>query len=527
MRSTFFGLETAKRAMFTQQSALYTTGHNISNANTPGYTRQRVNFQTTLPYPAIGMNRPGIPGQMGTGVEAGSVQRVRDNFIDMQFRGENNKLGYWQARAESLSKMEDIMNEPSKNGLSAVMGEFWQSLQDLSVHPENIGAREVVLERGEAVIDTFEHLHSSLSTVQKDLGNQISVNIKEINSLLDQISDLNRQIGEIEPHGYLPNDLYDQRDRLVDQLSQHVNIQVETVGSGGHALDIAEGIYNITMLDANGQEVKLITGTDVQQISVQSEKPAIDSDSNGLPDLPDGAVTGFKVGDTALDVKDFTQGKLRSMAEAYGYQDGSEVKGLYPRMLDDLDKLAYTFATMFNNQHKEGYGLNQDQKGKEFFDVSGLTKDNYKDAAKIIAIQKDLDPEDIAASQVAADLSVQPIKSNGGNGKNAIELGKISSNLITAADGVPVEAGSIKTFFEGVIGRLGVEALKANRLASDTKILTASIETNRQSISSVSLDEEMTNLIKYQHAYNAAARNITVVDEMLDKIINGMGVVGR
>ncbi|WP_203363292.1 flagellar hook-associated protein FlgK [Bacillus sp. REN10] len=525
MRSTFHGLETAKRGMFTQQSALYTTGHNISNANTPGYTRQRINFQTTEPYPGIGMNRPNIPGQMGTGVEAGSVQRVRDSFLDTQFRGENNKLGYWQARADSLSKMEDIMNEPSKNGLSAVMGEFWGSLQDLSVHPENEGARVVVLERGQAVVDTFHYLHSSLSSVQKDLGNQISVNIKEINSLLDQISDINRQIGEIEPHGYLPNDLYDQRDVLVDQLSQHMNIKVEPVETGGHALKIAEGVYNISMIKADGTPVELVKGTTVNKINVESENAAIDSDGDGIADLPDGAVTGFKVNTgTTIQITDFTQGKLKALAEAYGYKDGADVKGIYPNMLDDLDKLAYTFAMVFNDVHDDGYGLNQETKGKDFF--TGLATE--KDAAKNITMNNLL-PKDIAASTEKADLTTDPSKpvSNGGNGNNAIALGKISDKLLTAADGLPIESGSIKTFFEGVIGRLGVDGLEANRLTKNSGVLAKTVEKNRQSVSSVSLDEEMTNLIKYQHAYNAAARNITVVDEMLDKIINGMGVVGR
>lgn len=104
MRSTFHGLEVAKRGMFTQQSALYVTGHNIANANTPGYSRQRVNFVQTEPYPPASMNRPQIPGQMGTGVEAGSIERVRESFLDIQYRGENNKLGYWEARADALKK---------------------------------------------------------------------------------------------------------------------------------------------------------------------------------------------------------------------------------------------------------------------------------------------------------------------------------------------------------------------------------------------------------------------------------------
>ncbi|WP_315907080.1 flagellar basal body protein, partial [Priestia koreensis] len=139
MTSTFHGLEVAKRGMSTQQAALYTTGQNIANANTPGYSRQRVNFEQTEPYPAPSMNRPEIPGQMGTGVKAGSIQRVRENFLDLQYRDEQNKVGYWSARSDALTKMEDILKEPSDSGLAKTMDDFWKGLQTLSTNPENSG----------------------------------------------------------------------------------------------------------------------------------------------------------------------------------------------------------------------------------------------------------------------------------------------------------------------------------------------------------------------------------------------------
>src|SRR6185312_15502571 len=111
MGSTFMGLEASKRGLTTQQSALYTTGHNISNANTLGYSRQRVNMEATLGYPGTGLNAPKIPGHLGTGVQAQSIQRIRDEFIDRQYRQETTKLGYWESRANAISQMEDIMSE--------------------------------------------------------------------------------------------------------------------------------------------------------------------------------------------------------------------------------------------------------------------------------------------------------------------------------------------------------------------------------------------------------------------------------
>lgn len=536
MTSTFFGLETAKRGMTTQQNALFVTGQNISNANTPGYTRQRINFEATEPYPPASMNRPQIPGQMGTGVQAGSVQRVREGFLDQQYRGENNKLGYWSSRSDSLSKMEDIMNEPSDTGLSATLGQFWQSLQDLSVDPENDGARSVVIQRGLAVTETFHYLSDSISSIQDNIGSQIGVSVKDINSILKQISEVNKQIGDIEPHGYLPNDLYDERDRLVDQLSSYVNIKVDKTKSGGNPSAIAEGIYNIKMVGSNGQEVDLVQGSNYNSINI---KGGTDSDADGVLDQPSSdALEGFVVNGTEINVSDFPQGKLKGLAESYGYIDANgDIKGIYPNMLDSLDKLAYSFATVFNEVHKQGYTLDPSKnngKGGDFFDLSALT-DGYKGAAKLIEMGK-LTNKDIAASTS---------KDNAGNGTNAINLSNVQGIELSKAftlEGfdasnpqiidipnlnLPLTSGSINTNYQSIIGKLGVDAQQANRLTANSNTLTQSVDQNRQSVSAVSLDEEMINMIKFQQAYNASARNITIVDEMLDKIINGLGTGGR
>src|SRR5690625_766012 len=148
---TFQGLELARKALFAQQGALYTTGHNIANVNTAGYSRQRVNFETTTPFPVPSRIQPNIAGQIGTGVKIGTVQRVRDQFLDFQYRSENSRLGYWEAKQEALSRMENLLNEPSEIGLSNIMDRFWQSLEELANHPENSGARSVVAERGLAL----------------------------------------------------------------------------------------------------------------------------------------------------------------------------------------------------------------------------------------------------------------------------------------------------------------------------------------------------------------------------------------
>uniref|UniRef100_C5D7T8 Flagellar hook-associated protein 1 n=1 Tax=Geobacillus sp. (strain WCH70) TaxID=471223 RepID=C5D7T8_GEOSW len=541
MLSTFHGLEAAKRAMMTQQAALYVTGHNVANANTPGYTRQRVNFVQTEPFPSPGLNRPQIPGQMGTGVKAGSVERVREYFLDIQYRGENNKLGYWEARADAIAKMEDIMNEPSDNGLAKTMDQFWQALQDLSVNPENEGARSVVRQRGLAVVETFHYLSNSLSQIQTDIGTQIGVTITQINSLAKQISEINQQIASVEPNGYLPNDLYDERDRLIDELSKLINVQVEKHPTGGNAPATAEGTYDIYFLNGN-EKVYLVQGGDFQSISFPDGQD-VDGDKEYIKEMPPvTGVTELQVGGTSISFTDnnnqvtFPMGKLRGLIEAYGYVSGQDsngqpiVAGIYPDMLNNLDKLAYTFGKLFNAVHEKGYGLNGET-GVSFFDGLGQ---EAKGAAKTIRLSADIDD--------LANIAASTEEGKPGNGNNAINLANVGSMLLSADTvsligttntiqistlNLPLTSGTIQTNYQGWIGKLGVDGQQANRMKNNSDVLRQSVEERRQSVSSVSLDEEMMNMIKFQHAYNAAARQITVVDEMLDKIINGMGIVGR
>src|SRR4051812_46890347 len=132
MSSTFGGLEIAKRSLFAQQAALLTTGHNIANANTPGYSRQVVNMVAAKPLEAVGMQRSSVPGQMGQSVEVGSVNRIREKFLDSQFQNENKSLGNWSVRKDTMDKLEAIVNEPSDTGIREVIAGFWSAWQQLS-----------------------------------------------------------------------------------------------------------------------------------------------------------------------------------------------------------------------------------------------------------------------------------------------------------------------------------------------------------------------------------------------------------
>ena len=512
------GLETSKRGLFTQQTALYTTGNNISNANTLGYSRQRVNMESTAGYPGIGLNTGTMPGFLGTGVQAGSIQRIRDGFVDQQYRQESNKFGFWEAKAKAISQMEDVLSEPSAHGLQKSLSQFWQSLSDLATNPTESGASAVVVRRGEAVADSFNYMHKSLADIQANLGNEINISTQDINSMLQQISELNRQIAEVEPNGYLPNDLYDARDMLLDELAMYVPIETNYDKSGGRALAIAEGSVTVTLKMKEGLKIELVKGN--QSATLETNPSSLvgnDKSNNPIEGMKITAADGTVHMPGHADFLD--NGKLKSLMSSYGTDTGKVdaagnkiIEGLYPDMIAELDKMVLAFTTKFNEVYASGFP----KEGNigvptEFFvpkdPTSPLSAGNFKVNDLIVA-----DPNLFRAS---TELDEE------GNGKNAKLLADIQSSAIKGLGG-----STLETYFQGVIGKLGVNGEQAVRNTDNAVTLLGAVEHRRASISAVSLDEEMTDMIRFQQAYNASARMITVVDETLDKIINGMGRVG-
>lgn len=223
MSSTFFGLELSRRALEAQQTALNTTGHNISNANTAGYTRQIANLTATTPET---LNTMGHNVSVGTGVKVDTIGRARDAFVDRQYRWESSKQGYWTTQQDILQKVEGMFNEPSDNSLSSDMNQFWTAWSDLAKDPENMGARAVVRERALTLTDSFHHIAQQITDKKGDIEAEVKVQVHQINNYGDQIKSLNEQIKRAEVNGDSPNDLRDKRDQLVDELSQIVTVRV-------------------------------------------------------------------------------------------------------------------------------------------------------------------------------------------------------------------------------------------------------------------------------------------------------------
>lgn len=536
MISSFHGLETARRSLMAHQGALHTTGHNIANANTPGYSRQRVNLTPGEPFPGSSFSRPGIPGQIGTGVKIDSIQRYREQFLDLQFRNENSKHGFWDARFNALHKMEDILNEPSEEGIAKTMDKFWNALQDLSVHPEDSGARSVVRQQGYSLAETFNYVADSLNTVQRDLQQEIDGNVRDINSLIKQINNINLQISKVEPHGYVPNDLYDRRDVLVDELSKFLNVRVEPVRSGGNPSSVAEGLYTIKLADENGRDLG-VTLVDARNNHINEVKVKYEQKPNGEKGLiekihfgPSGTLSSnnnldVEGGVAAFRVDEFmAHGKFVANMDAYGFFDAdNKEQGLYPKMMEQLDVMVFTFVQEFNSVHQSGWNfddINNGTKGPgiNFFTFNELadqpTMNNPKGAAANLRVSEDIRN---SLDKIAASTS-----GYAGDGTNGLALSNVKDRTLNFGGSTT----NVQSFYQGIIGDMAVHTQEADRMKRNADTLRSAVEERRMSASNVSLDEEMTNIIKFQHAYNAAARNITMIDDMLDRIINRMGRSG-
>ncbi|MCR2806737.1 flagellar hook-associated protein FlgK [Paenibacillus soyae] len=518
MASTFHGLETARRSLFTTQSALNTTGHNIANANTVGYSRQVVNMTATRPIDALGYSKSAAAGQLGTGVEASSITRIREKFLDNQFRNEYKSQGNYDVQMDTLSKLEGIVNEPSDTGIRSVISNFWNAWSDLSKNPENADGRKVVKEQTLAMVDAFNYTAKQLSDLKADLTENVEINMNTANSIATSIAQLNDEIRRIEGLGDNANDLRDQRDLLTDQLSGLVNIRVEELDSG----------YRVTMGD-----MELVAGGTATPLTVDSINDAVESG-----DLNSGAIYG-----TIYSRDHFVQGymdELDTMVQTMANGEfqvtlpkgavlpiGTVINGTAVTSLNrTLEEDTVVTVNGLNGLHQLGYSLAGDEPGLPFFtDASGGT-------TGLTAANITLNPEIAANSNLIATSMRVTTDAGGtdtvvsGNNSLAVLFSQMRDARFDFDAGTGENKNTIDAYFRSVVGQLGVQASEASRMQSNQQIIVEQVDARRQSVSGVSLDEEMSNLIKFQHAYNAAARNMTMIDELLNKVINGMGRVG-
>lgn len=330
MASTFAGIEMGKRGLMAMNVALNTAGHNITNADTEGYSRQRVELRSYDPLYRADLSRAGTAGQIGQGVDVESISRVRDELVDTRIVEQSNLESYWSTREKYYTMIEEVYNEPDDISVRSNMDKFWESWEELSLYPETRAARQAVVTRGETLAESIKQQYTGLAGIGTLLNGDIESTVKQVNDYADRIAALNEQIVRSEAMGDNPNDLYDKRDLYVEKLSKLANITRDNRDADEF------------MVHLNGQV--LVQGGQARKFTVE---PMIDN--NGYS-----KVVWADTGDT-VQVSGGTLGALIELRDV-------DVRG----ELQNLNTMAMNFMDLVNDIHRNGVGANN-VTGLDFF----------------------------------------------------------------------------------------------------------------------------------------------------------------
>lgn len=474
MISSFLGIEIARRALFINRTLLDITSHNIANANTEGYSRQEGLISTTPPvsFPSIGI--------IGTGAELRSIRRIRGEFLDIQYRDENRIKNYWDELKSALEKIEYIIGEPSDNGLSSAIDKFWNSWQELSTNPESMAIRGSLKEQSQTLLSVLAHIRNGLIQLRDQLDQNLAIQVNTINDIAVQIGALNEEIKRAYIRGHSPNDLLDKRDLLLDKLSEYLDFDV-TIN------EIGEAVINIrdhTLVGVNNAVYKM-------------------SISDGQVLWEDGGSVYLKDEQGRLSSIIYVRDKIIGIADDQGYEYETG-------LLNVIDRLTSVIFNRVNELHRTGYGLDNST-GNDFFSLIDTSKGIIASNIKVSdVILQDLNK--IAASSLI---------DSPGDGSNALSIARIKREFLI--DG----SFTIGDYWNNQTDALGIISQRANWLFENQNTLVEAITKERESVSGVSIDEEVINMMKYQNAFSAASRVLTTIDELLSILIERTGVVGR
>jgi flagellar hook-associated protein 1 FlgK len=501
MISSFFGLHLASKALQAHQRAMDVTGHNIANANTEGYSRQIVDYTASTPLPPIFNGVTSL--QFGTGVELSQIRRARNQFLDGQVRLQNWIEGYSQAKSEILSQVEDVLHEPSDTGLSSTINTFFNAWQELTTDAESTAARSNLRESARTMTVAFQDTARQLGQMQSDLNESVKDTVSEINSFTKQIAELNAKINEVTVLNGNPNDLMDKRDLLIEKLSKLTDVQV------------VAGKNNQSNVFIYGKAI--VREDESVDLAVQEEP--VSTAIDGISKL----VFVKWSDDLAGSNVNLSSGKLKGILDSRGSGNPGDDGGLV-KYSDKLNTLVSTIVSEFNTQHQAGFGLDGSTLNNFFdddFDNDGITDIvTALNFSLSEAIDGDLKKIAAAGLDITTGLPGGP-----GDASNALLM--VQLKYLTGHLDPDISNSTYEDYYNGVIAGLGVESAEAQRVNENQQFLLAQIDERRLSTSGVSLDEEMTNMLMYQRSYEAAARVVTAVDEMLDTLINRMGLVGR
>jgi flagellar hook-associated protein 1 FlgK len=473
-KSTFMGLNTALRGVIAQQAAMDTTGHNISNLSTDGYTRQRAEMTASPAWSNASAVSQVSPGQMGTGVEVLRIERLRDQFIDTNVRQQFGRQSDQQTLVDQLSQVESAFQEPGDNGIKALVDKFFTAMNAVSANASSSSARQAFAEAANNLAAGFNQVSSDLQNVAAQSDARLNQTVTDINSITSRIAALNVEVHKAIDRGEQPNDLLDERDRLMDDLSKKVNFTSSTNAFG---------------------EVTITFGTAVPILLVDPLSPG------GANNISRAQL------DTAFGNGDLTSGQAHADEQLW-----DPATGIIPGYLTQLDTLVGDFVTGINAAHGAGFDLNGNP-GSTIFDPAGVTAATIR-----------LDPLNNIRTNPSLIAAASSWAGGGepSNGANLANMADVVRNTAQAGLG----GVTWESFYSSTIASVGSTTASAQRGADNADVLVEMATGRRDSVSGVSLDEEMSNMMRFQHAYGASARVMTTMDEALDTLINRMGRVG-
>lgn len=590
MSSTFGGLETAKSGLSVAMANLNVTGHNIANVNTAGYTRQRLLTSAKDPAESTYLISQFYNKQIGQGVEIIEIQQIRSSYLDQQYRDLNSSYSYSENRTQALTYLEGLYNElDEESGLTSSIENYFSSLNTFSSDTSSEEYRTNVQQQALSMTQTFNNVYQEMVDLWKDQNDSLSTAAQEINAIAEKLTQLNDSISSYERTGEKANDLRDERNLILDELSGLANITFKNnednpsmtdvriggidlvVGTDANLIEIDSASSHASEIDALTAQLAqinsdissgLITAADGQiqiaDLASQLEN-YIDvtlSANTGNADLTDVSFAGVSVvtGLNVMNIEDAAAVSLPAWIELnrnqltldgnglsiedgtltggqlYAYmemitEDGANNSGI-PYYMERLNNLVRNISENINTIHSSGWsypdGAHVSTTGINFFkvptvtDAFGYIVDDY---SQLSAGSFTLSDEvfnsvfNIAGSSDIVSLNGSVTET--GNNTIALQLFNDLGNNGYFSD------------LNSIVGYLAI-ALDTSESVLDTKeALINSVDTQRTSISGVSLDEETTNLIVFQQTYNACARMVTTIDEMLDTMINNMGLVGR
>lgn len=451
-------LNTAKDALLSHQMAIDVTGSNIANVNTPGYSRQRVIFRAT----------GGVDVKSGTmqiGVDVSGIERVYDNYLESQIIQQNQLVGYNETKADILSNVETIFDESKGGGFAELLGRFWSNWEDLSGNPEGQVQRAALLSTAESLAATFRDMSSGLKDLTINAEQEISSVVTQVNSIVSAIGDLNERIvgaGSVQGDANL---MLDNRTELLKSLSNLIDINTVEGNDGSVKVFLSDGSL-------------LVDGTMTKSLTLVPSAGDSSISDIAFADRPDEPVT------TSI-----TQGKLGALLDIRDK--------IIPRYKQELDTLAKGIADQVNAVHQTGFDRYQNT-GINFFDPVTNAADMHVNTE----ISEDI-------NRIAASSTVT------GDGENALKLGGLGQQGLLN--------GGLSTFndyYTSIVGEIGQEVADSNWSVKHQNNVMERLTNMRESVSGVSVDEEMVKLTKYQMGYNASGKLCSVVNEMLDTLMS-------